>query len=232
MTKPQKKPVVPPGGETIHYADGKLRVPDRPIIPFIEGDGTGPDIWRAARMVFDAAVEKAYAGKRALCWTQIYAAEKALQFFGEWVPEETVEAIRHYRVAIKGPLTTPVGGGERSANVTLRQKLDLYACIRPVFWVPGVPCPVKHPEKLNIIVFRENTEDVYAGVEFEAGSAEARTLLDFLASRLGHTLRPDSGVGVKPISRTGTKRLMRMALRYAIAHARRSITIMHKGNIM
>ena len=232
MRKPSKKSKPPAGGKPIEFARGKLRVPDAPIIPFIEGDGTGPDIWRAAKFVFESAVEKAYGGSRRIHWMQMYAAEKALELSGEWVPKETVETIRQYRVAIKGPLTTPIGGGHRSANVTLRRALDLYACIRPVFWIPGVPCPVRQPEKLSIVIFRENTEDVYAGVEFKEGSDEARKLIEFLDSQLGHKLRADSGVGIKPMSRTGSQRLMRMALWYALEKRRRSITIMHKGNIM
>ena len=232
MSKPSKKPTVPAGGEPITFADGKLHVPGRPIVPFIEGDGTGPDIWRAAKLVIESAVEKAYGGVRSICWTQLYAADKSLELFDEWVPQETVDAIRTYRVAIKGPLTTPVGGGHRSANVTLRQVLDLYACMRPVFWVPGVPCPVRHPEKLDIVIFRENTEDVYDGVEFEAGTDEARKLLQFLALELGARLREGSAVGIKPISPFCTKRLMRMALTCVLEDGRRSVTIMHKGNIM
>jgi isocitrate dehydrogenase len=232
MRKPTKKPAVPRGGERIECSPGRLRVPDKPIIPFIEGDGTGPDIWRAAKLVFDSAVEKAYGGRRGICWTQMYAAEKAMELFGEWVPEETFEAIRTYRVAIKGPLTTPVGGGQRSANVTLRQVLDLYACVRPVFWIPPVPCPVKNPEKLDVVIFRENTEDVYAGVEFAAGSAEAEKLLRFLDEQLGAKLRAGSAVGIKPMSEFCARRLMRMAVRYALNHGRRSVTVMHKGNIM
>jgi len=232
MSPPSKTPQVPPGAEPITYEDGALRVPDHPVVPFIEGDGTGPDIWRAARLVIDGAVEKAYGGARSIGWTQLYAAEKALELFGEWVPQETVEAIRTFRVAIKGPLTTPVSGGHRSANVYLRQALDLYACVRPVFWIPGVPAPVKHPERLDVVIFRENTEDVYAGVEFASGTPQCAKLLHFLGSELGARLRPDSGVGIKPISRGATQRLMRMALRYAREHGRRSVTIMHKGNIM
>jgi len=230
--KPSKEPHPPAGAEPIVWEDGALRVPDRPIVPFIEGDGTGPDIWRAASLVIEAAVEKAYGGARSIGWMQLYAADKALELFGEWVPEETVEAIRTYRVAIKGPLTTPVGGGHRSANVHLRQVLDLYACVRPVFWIPGVPCPVRHPERLDVVIFRENTEDVYAGVEFASGSPEAAKLLHFLDSELGARLRPDSGVGIKPISRAATHRLMRMALRHCLDRGRRSVTVMHKGNIM
>ncbi|MFP4028109.1 MAG: isocitrate dehydrogenase (NADP(+)) [Candidatus Brocadiia bacterium] len=232
MDSPTKSPEIPADGEKIEYADGKLEVPDRPIIPFIEGDGIGPDIWRAAKMVIDSAVEKAYGEKRRICWAQLYAADRALELFDEWVPQETVDAIRNYRVAIKGPLTTPVGGGHRSANVYLRQVLDLYACVRPVFWVPPVPCPVKNPEKLDIVIFRENTEDVYAGIEFQAGTPEARRLIQFLEGELESEVRPDSGVGIKPISEVGTKRLMRKAINYALDRDRLSITIMHKGNIM
>ena len=232
MSKPGKNPIIPSGAETIAYRDGRLQVPHRPIIPFIEGDGTGPDIWRAARIVLDSAVAKAYGGDRRICWVQIYAADKAIELFDEWVPQETVDAIRHYRVAIKGPLTTPVAGGHRSANVTLRQKLDLYACVRPVFWVPGVPCPVKSPQKLNVVVFRENTEDVYAGIEFQKGTEECRRLASFLRDELGRSVRDDAGLGVKPISEFATKRLVRKAICYALQEGRRSITLMHKGNIM
>jgi isocitrate dehydrogenase len=230
--KPSRQPEVPADGIPIDYSDGQLRVPDRPIVPFIEGDGTGPDIWRATRAVVDAAVTKVYGTDRKICWTQIYAADKSIELFGEWIPEETFEAIRRFRVAIKGPLTTPVGGGYRSANVTLRQELDLYACVRPVFWVPGVPCPVKEPQKLDVVVFRENTEDVYAGIEFPAGSPEAEKLAAFLADELGRPVREASAIGIKPMSRFGTQRLMRMALRYAQDNGRRSVTVMHKGNIM
>ena len=232
MTEPSKEPIIPADGHPIGFADGKPQVPDKPIVPFIEGDGTGPDIWRAAKLVLESAVEKAYGGVREICWMQIYAADKSLELFGEWVPWETVKAIRTYRVAIKGPLTTPVGGGHRSANVTLRQVLDLYACIRPVFWIPGVPCPVKAPEKLDVVIFRENTEDVYAGIEFAAGTQEADKLSRFLADELGVRLRAGSGLGVKPISEFATKRLMRVAIDYALEHGRRSVTVMHKGNIM
>ncbi len=227
-----KAPKIPPDGEPIEFAQGRLSVPDSPIIPFIEGDGIGPDIWRATRLVADAAVEKSYGSDRKICWTQIYAGEGSIELFDDWIPEETFEAIRRFRVAIKGPLTTPVGGGFRSANVTLRQTLDLYACVRPVFWVPGVPCPVKSPEKLDVVVFRENTEDVYAGIEFRAGSPEARKLAAFLEEELGQPVREGSGIGIKPISRFGTQRLMLMAVRYALEQGRRSITLMHKGNIM
>jgi len=230
--KPTKVPMIPEGGERIEFAEGKLRVPDSPIVPFIEGDGIGPDIWRATRIVTDAAVEKAYGTDRRICWTQIYAGEKSMELFDDWLPEETFDAIRTFRVAIKGPLTTPVGGGFRSANVAIRQTLDLYACVRPVFWVPGVPCPVKEPDKLDVVIFRENTEDVYAGIEFASGTAEAQKLATFLRDELDCPVREGSGIGIKPISRFGTERLMRMAVEYALEHGRPSVTIMHKGNIM
>jgi isocitrate dehydrogenase len=232
VARPSKEPVVPAEAEPIRFTDGRLEVPDRPVVPSIEGDGIGPDIWRATRLVADAAVEKSYGTDRRIGWAQIYAGERSIELFDEWIPEETFEAIRRFRVAIKGPLTTPVSGGFRSANVTLRQTLDLYACVRPVFWVPGVPCPVREPEKLDVVVFRENTEDVYAGIEFAAGSPEARRLAGFLEAELGSPVRPDSGLGIKPISRFGTRRLMRMALEYALEHGRRGVTLMHKGNIM
>ena len=232
MSKPSKEPVIPSDGEPIRCEDGALSVPERPIIPFIEGDGTGPDIWRAARMALEGAVEKAYDGARRIAWTQLYAAGKSMELFDEWLPEETFEAIRTYRVAIKGPLTTPIGGGQRSANVTLRQVLDLYACVRPVFWIPSVPSPVKRPEKLDVVIFRENTEDVYAGIEFAAGTPEADRLSAFLSTELGVKVRENSGLGIKPICAFATKRLMRKALRYALDHARASVTIVHKGNIM
>ncbi|MCK4374115.1 MAG: isocitrate dehydrogenase (NADP(+)) [Candidatus Brocadiae bacterium] len=232
VTPPTKEPQIPAEGEPIGFPDGRLRVPDFPIIPFIEGDGIGPDIWRAARLVTDAAVRKSYGTDRKICWTQIYAGDRSIELFDDWIPQETFDAIRRFRVAIKGPLTTPVSGGFRSANVTLRQTLDLYACVRPVFWVPGVPCPVKEPEKLDVVVFRENTEDVYAGIEFRSGSPEARKLEAFLRDELGQPVREGSGIGIKPISRFGTQRLMRMAIEDALEHSRRSITLMHKGNIM
>jgi len=232
MATIEKKPLIPPDGERIGFRHGELQVPDRPIIPFIEGDGTGPDIWRAAKFVFDSAVEKAYEGARGIRWVQVYAADRSLELFNEWMPQETVDTIREFRVAIKGPLTTPVGGGHRSANVTLRQSLDLYACVRPVFWLPGVPCPVKRPEKLDIVIFRENTEDVYAGIEFKRGTDACARLRDFLKGELGKTVREDSGIGIKPISEFGTKRLVRKAIRYALEKKRRSVTLMHKGNIM
>ena len=218
-------------GTAIAFRDGELVVPDEPVIPFIEGDGTGPDVMRAARSVLDGAVEKAYGGARRLAWFEVSAGEKAQARTGEWLPERTVEAIEHYKVAIKGPLTTPVGGGIRSLNVALRQRLDLYACIRPVRYFDGVPSPVKEPSRLDVVIFRENTEDVYAGIEFEEGTGEARRLIEFLSDSLGREVRPDSGVGIKPISITATRRIMRAALRWAIRRGRKNVTIVHKGNI-
>ncbi len=220
-------------GEKIQYGkDGKFNVPDQPIIPFIEGDGVGPDIWKASVRVFDAAVKKCYGVKRKVHWVEVYAGEKAFQLKGEWAPEETIERIREYKIAIKGPLTTPVGGGIRSINVLLRQKLDLYACIRPVKYLSGTPSPLKHPEKVDMVVFRENTEDVYAGIEWREGSKEALQLRSFLEREMGTSIREDSGIGIKPISRFGTKRLVRMAIQYALDHGRKSVTLVHKGNIM
>ncbi|RKZ03921.1 MAG: NADP-dependent isocitrate dehydrogenase [Candidatus Hydrothermota bacterium] len=219
-------------GEKIRVVDGKLTVPDLPIIPYIEGDGVGPDIMRASMIVWNKAVEVAYRGKKGIVWKEILAGEKALKEKGELLPQETFDAIREYVVAIKGPLTTPVGGGYRSLNVTLRQVLDLYACVRPVSWIKGVPSPVKHPEKLNIVVFRENTEDVYAGIEWPRGTEEALKVIDFLERELGVKIRRDSGIGIKPISEFATKRLVRKAIKYAIENDRKSITIVHKGNIM
>ncbi len=219
-------------GEPIQYKDGRLIVPDRPIIPFIEGDGTGPDIWRASKMVFDAAVEKAYGGRRQVAWLEVLAGEKAYAATGDYLPQETLETIRRYWVAIKGPLTTPVGGGFRSLNVTLRQELDLYACVRPVRYFSGVPSPMKHPEKVDMVIFRENTEDVYAGIEWRMGTPEALKVIDFLEKELGVHIRRDSGIGIKPISEFGSKRLVRKAIQYAIEHHRKSVTLMHKGNIM
>ncbi|MCC6848499.1 MAG: isocitrate dehydrogenase (NADP(+)) [Deltaproteobacteria bacterium] len=226
---------VPSEGERIEVgADGAWRIPDRPIIPFIEGDGTGPDIWKAAQRVFDAAVEKAYAGTRKIAWMEIYAGEKSCALYGadEWLPAETNDVIRAYKIAIKGPLTTPVGGGIRSINVTLRQVHDLYACVRPVRWFTGVPSPVKEPQKLDVVIFRENTEDVYAGIEFKSGSAEADALIEFTRTRLKKDIRPESGVGIKPMSAFGSKRLVRRAIAYAIAQGKPSVTLVHKGNIM
>ena len=209
-----------------------LVVPNDPIIPFIEGDGIGPDIWAAAVRVFDAAVEKAYGGDRKIAWKEVLAGEKAFNATGEWLPEETVEAFGTYLVGIKGPLTTPVGGGIRSLNVALRQMMDLYVCLRPVRWFEGVPSPVKDPGAVDMVIFRENTEDVYAGKELEANSDDAGKLLEFLRDEFGWDIRPDSGLGIKPVSVTGSKRLIRAAIRYAIANNRKSVTLVHKGNIM
>jgi isocitrate dehydrogenase len=221
------------GGEKIQYTtEGRLVVPDQPIIPFIEGDGVGPDIWRASVRVFDAAVEKCYGGKKKIEWLEIFAGEKAFKIKGDYAPQETIETIREYKIAIKGPLTTPVGGGFRSINVMLRQVLDLYACIRPVKYIPGTSSPLKNPEKVDMVVFRENTEDVYAGIEWKAGSKEVLRLRAFLEKEMGKTIREDAGVGIKPISRFGTRRLVRRAIQYALAHGRRSVTLVHKGNIM
>jgi len=208
-----------------------LSVPHSPLIPFIEGDGTGPDIWRAARRVFDEAVRRAYGGSRAIEWVQVLAGERAFKEKGDWLPPETEEAFRSHLVGIKGPLTTPVGGGIRSLNVALRQKLDLYVCLRPVRWFPGVPSPVVHPEMVDMVVFRENTEDVYAGFELKEGTPEARDLIALLRQKYGWQIREDAGIGIKPISRTGSERLVRAALQYAVAHARKSVTLVHKGNI-
>ncbi len=225
----------PRAGEKLTLgADGKLVVPDHPIVAFIEGDGIGPDIWRAAVRVFDAAVEHAYGTRRKIAWYEIYAGEKSNQVYGPntWLPDDTVRAIGEYRVAIKGPLTTPVGGGIRSINVRLRQVLDLYACVRPVRWYRGVPSPMKEPGKLDIVIFRENTEDVYAGIEWKSGTPEANKVIDFLNREMGSRIRAESGIGIKPISPFGTKRLVRMAIRYALERGRRSVTLVHKGNIM
>ena len=222
----------PSTGTAISRKNGRLIVPDDPIIPYIEGDGTGPDIWHASVRVFDAAVEKAFAGKRRIAWFEVPAGEKAKDQYGEWLPNDTLEAVRAYKVAIKGPLTTPVGGGIRSLNVTLRQVLDLYACVRPVRYFEGTPAPVKRPELMNVVIFRENTEDVYAGIEWAKGTPQAERIIEFLASEMGKRIRPDSGIGIKPISETGTKRLVRMALQYAIENRRKTVTIVHKGNIM
>jgi isocitrate dehydrogenase len=220
-------------GDKIQYTpDGKRIIPDQLIIPYIEGDGVGPDIWRASVRVFNAAVEKCYGSKRKVEWLEVYAGEKAFELKKEWVPEETIEAIREYKIGIKGPLTTPVGGGIRSINVLLRQRLDLYACIRPVKYIPGTPSPLKHPEKVDMVVFRENTEDLYAGIEWREGTEEALKLREFLERELGRKIREDSGIGIKTISRFGTKRLVRIAIQYAFTHGRRSVTLVHKGNIM
>ena len=222
----------PADGQEITWreAENRLEVPDRPIIPFIEGDGTGPDIWRATRRVLDGAVEKVYGGSRSIAWFEVLAGEKAHNQTQDWLPQDTIDAIQQYRVAIKGPLTTPVGGGIRSLNVALRQILDLYACVRPVRYYRGVPSPVKEPEKVDMVIFRENIEDVYAGIEWKAGTDEANRVIEFIAS-LGKTIRPGSGIGIKPISEFGSKRLVRKAIQYAIAHNRKSVTLVHKGNI-
>jgi isocitrate dehydrogenase len=226
---------VPADGARITYSNGKYQVPDRPIIPFIEGDGTGRDIWKASVRVFDAAVEKAYRGKRKVAWYEVFAGEKAKAKFNNWLPDDTVSAVRDLRVAIKGPLTTPVGGGIRSLNVALRQILDLYSCVRPVKYYTGVPSPVKHPERMDVVIFRENTEDVYAGIEWEEGTPEAARLIEFLNKEMlkggKKQVRLDSGVGIKPISVSGTKRLVRMAIQYALDNNRKTVTLVHKGNI-
>jgi isocitrate dehydrogenase len=227
---------VPSNGKAIEFTGGKFHVPDQPILPFIEGDGTGRDIWKASRRVFDAAVEKAYGGKRKIAWLEVFAGEKAYNQFHEWLPADTVDAIRDFRVAIKGPLTTPVGGGIRSLNVTLRQVLDLYACVRPVRYFMGVPSPVTHPERMDVVIFRENTEDVYAGIEWKSGTPEVKRLLEFLNDEMlkktNKKIREDSGIGIKPISPTGTKRLVRRAIQHAIETNRTVVTLVHKGNIM
>lgn len=219
-------------GKKIQVKGNMLIVPDNPIIPFIEGDGTGPDIMRASMMVWNAAVEKAYRGKREIGWKEILAGEKASAQLGTPLPQETIDAIREYVVAIKGPLTTPVAGGYRSLNVSMRQTLNLYACVRPVKYINGVPSPVRHPELLDIVIFRENTEDVYAGIEYKEGTQEAAKLRDFLQDQLGAKIREDSGIGIKPISRSATQRLVRKAIRYALENGRKSVTFVHKGNIM
>ncbi len=223
---------VPADGEKITGDASRPVVPDRPIVPFIEGDGIGPDIWAATRHVVDAAVAKAFDGARGIAWMEVYAGEKADQVAGEWLPRETLDALTEFRVAIKGPLTTPVGGGIRSLNVTLRQVLDLYSCIRPVRWIPGVPSPVKEPHKVDMVVFRENTEDVYAGIEWASGTPEAEAVRQFLGDRMGASIREASGIGIKPISPFGTKRHVAAAIRHALARGRDSVTLMHKGNIM
>jgi isocitrate dehydrogenase len=229
--------ITPPAqGAKITIRNGQLNVPDNPIIPFIEGDGTGPDIWRASVRVMDAAVQKAYGGKRKIHWMEIYAGEKSNKLFSSWLPDETVAACREYLVSIKGPLTTPVGGGIRSLNVALRQLLDLYVCLRPVRWYKGVPSPVKHPEKVDMVIFRENTEDIYAGIEFEAGTEENRKFLDLFKQTFPKSYAkirfPDSsGIGIKPVSKEGSERLIRSALEYAVKNKRKSLTLVHKGNI-
>ncbi|MFP5277939.1 MAG: NADP-dependent isocitrate dehydrogenase [Acidobacteriota bacterium] len=226
---------LPKDGQPIEYSNGQFTIPDNPIIPYIEGDGTGRDIWKASQRVFDAAVEKAYAGKRAIRWYEIYAGEKAFRKFNTWLPDDSVAAARDLRISIKGPLTTPVGGGIRSLNVALRQILDLYACVRPVKYYQGVPSPVKHPEQVDIVIFRENTEDVYSGIEFKEGTAEAAKLISFLNDEMlkggKKKVRTDSGVGIKPISIFGTKRLVRYAIRHAMESGRKTVTLVHKGNI-
>ena len=226
---------IPADGKAIEYANGIFHVPDRPVIPFIEGDGTGRDIWKASRRVFDAAVERAYGGKRKIAWFEVFAGERAFNAFQQWLPQDTVDAIRDFRIAIKGPLTTPVGGGIRSLNVALRQLLDLYACVRPVKYIPGLPSPVKNPERMNVIIYRENTEDVYIGIEWKSGTPEVKKLLEFLNNEMlkgtNKQIRWDSGVGIKPISPTGTKRLVRKAIQHALDHGRRLVTLVHKGNI-
>src|ERR1700729_3988145 len=226
---------VPADGKKIGYTNGKYDVPDTPIIPFIEGDGTGRDIWKASLRVFNAAVEKAYKGKRRVAWYEVFAGEKAKAKFDNWLPDDTVEAAREFRVSIKGPLTTPVGGGIRSLNVALRQIMDLYACVRPVRYYKGVPSPVKHPERMDVVIFRENTEDVYAGIEWEQGTAECAKLIEFLNKDMlkggKKQIRLDSGVGIKPISIFGTKRLVRMAIKHALENNLKTVTLVHKGNI-
>ena len=230
---PQFTSLKPPtDGTPITRKNGTLVDPDDPIVPVIEGDGTGPDIGRASVRVFDAAVRKAYGGRRRIAWFEVLAGEKAKNQAGEWLPNDTLEAVKAYKVAIKGPLTTPVGGGIRSLNVTLRQVLDLYACVRPVRYFAGTPAPVVHPEQMDVVIFRENTEDVYAGIEWAKGTPQAERVIEFLAKEMGKRIAPDSGIGIKPISETASKRLVRMAIRYALANNRKSVTLVHKGNIM
>jgi isocitrate dehydrogenase len=231
------KPVIPRDGSKIALVNGRLAVPDRPIIPFIEGDGTGRDIWRASVRVLDAAVEKAYGGRRRIAWTEVYAGEKAFTRFNNWLPDETIEAFREYVIGIKGPLTTPIGGGIRSLNVALRQLLDLYVCLRPIRWFKGVPTPVKKPERVDMVIFRENTEDTYAGIEWEQGGEQARKVLAFLEKEFPRDFRKirfpgSTGLGIKVVSREGTERLVRAAIEFALRNRRRSVTIVHKGNIM
>ncbi len=235
---PSYEKLVPPSkGDHIAFINGTLSVPEHPIIPFIEGDGTGPDIWRASRKVFDAAVQKAYGGKRSIEWFELFAGEKANTVYGPntWLHDDTLEAIKEYRIAIKGPLTTPVGGGIRSINVALRQMLDLYTCLRPIRYFQGVPSPVKHPELINMVIFRENTEDIYAGIEWKAGTPEVKKVIEWLQNEMGvKKIRfpKTSSLGIKPVSEEGTKRLVRAAIRYAIGNKRKSVTLVHKGNIM
>jgi isocitrate dehydrogenase len=235
------KDITPPAGGKISILNGKLTVPENPILPFIRGDGTGPDIWAASQRVFDAAVQKAYGAKRKIAWFEVFAGETAKNKFDNWLPDDTIEAFREYLVGIKGPLTTPVGGGIRSLNVALRQLLDLYVCLRPVQYFQGVPSPVKHPEKVNMIIFRENTEDIYAGIDYQAGSPEALKILEFMQRelpaalkkiRFGKEATDQIGIGIKPVSKPGTERLVRAALQYAVRHKSKSLTIVHKGNIM
>ncbi len=219
-------------GKAITYQNGKIMVPDQPIIPYIEGDGIGPDIWRATERVVDAAVDKTYAGRRAIAWHEVLAGEKAHAQTGQWLPDATLEALRQYKVGIKGPLTTPVGGGIRSLNVTLRQELDLYACVRPVKYIAGVPSPMREPGKVNMVIFRENTEDVYAGIEWASGTEEAKKVIEFINANTNKRIDGTAGIGIKPITKKGSQRLVRRAIQYAIDHERRSVTLMHKGNIM
>ncbi|NWF50750.1 MAG: isocitrate dehydrogenase (NADP(+)) [Ignavibacteriaceae bacterium] len=232
--KKYKNIQVPSEGERIKLEEGKLIVPHNPIIAFIEGDGTGPDIWRASKAVFDAAVEKAFGGKKKIAWMEIYAGEKSLKVYGKnkWLPDETVEAIKEFKVAIKGPLTTPVGGGIRSLNVALRQLLDLYACVRPVKYYQGVPSPMKRPQDLDIVIFRENTEDVYAGIEFKSGTKEANDVINYIMKKSGKQIRKPSGIGIKPMSEFASKRLVKKAILFALKNKRESVTLVHKGNIM
>jgi len=232
-----QKTSIPQDGEKIGFENGKLHVPDHPIIPYVEGDGTGPDIWKAAVRVFDAAVQKAYQGKKAVHWMEVYAGEKAYNLFGTWLPEETLDSFRDFIVGIKGPLTTPIGGGIRSLNVALRKALDLYVCLRPVRYFPGVPSPVKHPEYVDMLVFRENTEDIYAGIEFEYGSPSNRHFMEYFKEHFPQEFAkirfPDTaGIGIKPVSKEGTARLVRAAIQYALQNNRRNVTLVHKGNIM
>ncbi|HEY5915277.1 MAG TPA: NADP-dependent isocitrate dehydrogenase [Verrucomicrobiae bacterium] len=235
------KHVTPPTGGKISSQNGKLNVPDNPVLPFIRGDGTGPDIWAASERVLNAAVQKAYGGKRKIAWFEVYAGQTSKNRFDNWLPDDTVEAFQEYLVGIKGPLTTPIGGGIRSLNVALRQMLDLYVCLRPVQYFQGVPSPVKRPEKVNMVIFRENTEDIYAGIDYQAGSPEAKKILEFLNRelpaalkkiRFGKEAQDQIGIGIKPVSRPGTERLVRAALQYAVAQKRKSLTLVHKGNIM
>jgi len=223
---------IPPEGKKIEVIEGRLSIPDNPIIPFIEGDGVGPEIMKVTRKVLDVAINKAYKGKKKIVWLEIYAGEKAKEKYGEFLPQDTLKAIKYFIVAIKGPLTTPIGGGYRSLNVTLRQTLDLYACIRPLQYIPSVPSPVVHPEKMNLVIFRENIEDVYAGIEWPEGSTEAKKLISYLKEEFKVKIREDSGIGIKPISQTGSKRLVRKAIQYAIDRNCQSVTLVHKGNIM